>query len=243
MEILLSKGEVDLRDKIKNKQYFEEYIAQQENRILKFSDKLQKGEVREDRIFPVKTKIYDLKFSIFEAKYSKGEDLEILKEEFSKIVFNMPQYWNHVSGYTEILWMLSIAVMFEIDRKEWEILTDLIIKNNMDDWLLGYLLSSREKDCPYCHWKFKMENPYGYLKNIISHSRTQGNDLKDYLENKWYIAHNEMAWYEIHNNNEKLYSGYWSYESGAVAKILNIDDSMLRDVKYYPYDLVHYKIH
>ena len=27
----------------------------------------------------------------------------------------------------------------------------------------------------------------------------------------------------------------------AIAKILNLDDSNLKDVPYYPYDLVHYK--
>ena len=40
---------------------------------------------------------------------------------------------------------------------------------------------------------------------------------------------------------EKLYYGYWSFEAGAIAKILNLDDSNLKDVPYYPYDLVHYK--
>lgn len=43
------------------------------------------------------------------------------------------------------------------------------------------------------------------------------------------------------NINEKLYSGYWSFESGAVVKILGLDDNELEDVKYYPYDLVHFK--
>ncbi|MDD7379168.1 MAG: DUF1911 domain-containing protein [Lachnospiraceae bacterium] len=37
------------------------------------------------------------------------------------------------------------------------------------------------------------------------------------------------------------YYGYWSFEAGAIAKILNLDDSSLKDVPYYPYDLVHYK--
>ena len=40
---------------------------------------------------------------------------------------------------------------------------------------------------------------------------------------------------------EKLYYGYWSFEAGAIAKILNLDDSNLKNVPYYPYDLVHYK--
>ena len=37
-----------------------------------------------------------------------------------------------------------------------------------------------------------------------------------------------------------LYFCYWSFEVGAVAKILSINDSGLKDVLYYPYDLVHY---
>lgn len=229
-----------MRDTIKNKPYFEEYIARQESRILKFSDKLHNGEVKEDRIFPVQKKIYNLKFSIFQAKYSKGEDLEILKEDFLKIVLEFPKYWSSVSGYIDMLWMLSIAIMFEVDTKELEILSNLIVKNNVEDWLLGYLLSSRDIKCPYSDWEFQFDNPYGHLKKIISHSNNPGKDLKDYLENKWYTSHDDMAWYEIHNHDEKLYSGYWSYESGAIAKILNIDDRTLREVKYYPYDLVHY---
>lgn len=36
------------------------------------------------------------------------------------------------------------------------------------------------------------------------------------------------------------YSGYWSYESGAIAKVLQLDDEVLKNVPYYPYDLVHY---
>ncbi|MDR2570707.1 MAG: DUF1911 domain-containing protein, partial [Oscillospiraceae bacterium] len=38
-----------------------------------------------------------------------------------------------------------------------------------------------------------------------------------------------------------FYSGYWSYESGAVAKILRLDDTGWEDMKYYPYDMVHYR--
>ena len=57
----------------------------------------------------------------------------------------------------------------------------------------------------------------------------------------WYVGHKNMGWYDIHKAKEKLYYGYWSFEAGAIAKILNLDDSNLKDVQYYPYDLVHYK--
>ena len=34
--------------------------------------------------------------------------------------------------------------------------------------------------------------------------------------------------------------GYWSFESGALVKILGLDDSSLKEVQYYPYDMVHW---
>ena len=46
---------------------------------------------------------------------------------------------------------------------------------------------------------------------------------------------------DSHKSSENVYYGYWSFEAGAIAKILNLDDSSLKDVPYYPYDLVHYK--
>ena len=33
----------------------------------------------------------------------------------------------------------------------------------------------------------------------------------------------------------------WSFEAGAIAKILNLDDECLKGAKYYPYDLAHFK--
>ena len=65
--------------------------------------------------------------------------------------------------------------------------------------------------------------------------------INEYIVDKWYKLHKECAWYDSHKNNKNLYTGYWSFEAGAVAKILGIDDSSLKDVKYYPYDLVHYQ--
>jgi hypothetical protein len=229
-----------MRDKIMDTEYFQEYILQQKNRILKFSTKLDNAEVREDRIFPVKKKIDAIKYSIFEAEYSNGEYLDKLRLDFLDIIRNMPKYWNPVSGYLEMLWMLSIAIMFEVDGEEWDILSQLVYDSNINDWLLGYLLSSRDGNHQFHNWQIKMQNPYEYLKNIIVDSQQKVTDIQDYLENKWYDAHNEMAWYDIHKNKEKLYSGYWSYESGAIVKILGLDDNCLKNVLFYPFDLAHY---
>lgn len=62
--------------------------------------------------------------------------------------------------------------------------------------------------------------------------------LKKYLKG-WYNTDCEV--FEAHKSDQKIYYGYWSFEAGAVVKILGIDDSELKDIPYYPYDLVHYK--
>ena len=63
--------------------------------------------------------------------------------------------------------------------------------------------------------------------------------LEKYLEANWY--NEKCDCYEAHKSSQNIYYGYWSFEAGAIAKILNLDDSDLKDVPYYPYDLVHYK--
>lgn len=50
----------------------------------------------------------------------------------------------------------------------------------------------------------------------------------------------DRSCYESHKSKQNIYYGYWSVEAGAFAKIFQIDDSDMKKVSYYPYDLVHY---
>lgn len=229
-----------MRDKIKDKAYFDDYITQQKSRIKRFTEKLEAGSIREDRVLPVLKKVDSLKYSIFEAGYSRGDGLDELKETFLNIMRDFPKFTNPKSEYVDTLWIVSIAIMFEIEGEEWDTLSKYVYDSGIDDWLLGYLMSSRNGNKGFCDWEVRIGNPYNYLKNIIETSNIRIEKIQDYLENKWYKAHRETAWYDIHKSSEKLYSGYWSYETGAIVKILNLDDRSLIDVPYYPYDLVHY---
>ena len=109
---------------------------------------------------------------------------------------------------------------------------------NIDDWLLSFLL---------CSWTgIEMENKdvdlifpkdFSLLQKVVlTHNRRES--LQEYLS-CWYRE--DCGCYEAHKSSQKIYYGYWSFEAGAVAKILNIDDTGMEHVPYYPYDLVHYK--
>ena len=62
--------------------------------------------------------------------------------------------------------------------------------------------------------------------------------LEEYIEKKWLEGHSKLGWKNIHKQGG--YIGLWSYEAGAVAKMLGLDDSKLINSNHYPYDLVHY---
>lgn len=59
-----------MRDNIKDEQYFTEFIAEDLNRVLKLSKKIEMGEINNSRIIPVKQGIFRLKLGIIIAKYS-----------------------------------------------------------------------------------------------------------------------------------------------------------------------------
>lgn len=233
-----------VRDFIMDEKYFSEYIQEDERRIEKFKNKLEANEVKEDRIFPVKRKIDAIQFGLFVAKYSAGYSLDELKEEFAILLKNMPLFWDNESSYIDMLWMMSIAVMLDVDKEAFSILSELVDKYNRNDSLLDFFIDYKlNNNTSGFKQKQKQQTiePYAIIVDALQKGEMSVDVLNDYLNKKWYIGHKDMGWYEIHKAKEKLYNGYWSFEAGAIAKILNIDDSSLKDTPYYPYDLVHYK--
>lgn len=229
-----------MRDKIKDKEYYKEYIAEEISRINKFESKLQKNEVNIERILPVKRKIQSLRFQILIARYSMGEEIINLCNDYKQLIINLPEVWNP-DLYVDILWMLSIGIMLDIEDEILSILKKLIKNSKINDWLFNLLMDYKYKDLNKIEGELLFEEPYRLLHEIVYYKENKIDELKDYIQNKWYIGHSDTSWYDIHKSKEKLYYGYWSFETGAIVKILGLDDSKLKDLKYYPYDLVHYK--
>ena len=54
----------------------------------------------------------------------------------------------------------------------------------------------------------------------------------------WYRFNQGEPWYGSHD--KEFYDGYWAFDVCGLVKILGIDDDVVKDHKYYPYDLVHF---
>lgn len=116
-----------------------------------------------------------------------------------------------------------------------EVIGPLLCNSNINDWLYNYLIYEKKEN------SLLFEDVYGDLKNIIeSNSNSKILEIKNYLESKWYKLHSDCGWYDSHKGKQNTYYGYWSFEVGAVVKLLSLDDSVLKNTKYYPYDLVHF---
>ena len=62
--------------------------------------------------------------------------------------------------------------------------------------------------------------------------------MQRYLE-KWYHASRREYYYDTHKGSA-TFLGYWSFESGVLTYLLDIDDSSYRDHEFYPKDMVDF---
>lgn len=177
------------------------------------------------------------------ALYSLGAPVKEIKQLFPKVIQYFTDIWNKEGSYSNLLKIMSLAILFNISKDQLKGLLDLIKKEQLNDKLIDFLVQYIDSDWENNGSEYLFSNPYGYVQNIIEaeNQNTALELLKVYLEKEWYKGQNDTGWYESHKGNKDIYSGYWSYESGAVAKILRLDDTLLREVPYYPYDLVHFE--
>lgn len=225
-----------MRDRLKDNQYFVEFLEEENARIEKFQEKLKNNEVAESRILPIKQKISSIKFGVWIARYSLGENIDILKNEYVQMLSEISRDYS-AELYNDILWIVSIGILLDIEEDDFSLIAKLIEKS---DWLYEYLLNYRNDNIGISDTVL-FKKPYKFLYEIVNVKQNKIVALKEYLEKHWYKDNNDAGWYDSHKSKQNTYYGYWSFESGAIVKILGLDDTILKDVPYYPYDLVHYK--
>ena len=224
-----------MRDTIKNKDYFNLYILEEMESIDEFQEDLDAGDVREDRIIPVKGMMLEIKIGMIIAKYSRGDSLDELKEDFEGLIDLFEEAWT-LSVYEDNLRFISLAYLLNVDDSIIDRSAKVLIQAETHDWLMDSFLkgelSSMDKD--------KLSFPKYHL---LAQAMTDRNveDLKKYLSG-WYRGHSGSAWYGSHKNTKvNTYYGYWCFEAAVAVRMLKLDDEVLKGKKYYPYDLAHYE--
>ncbi|QIH33816.1 PoNi-like cognate immunity protein [Sphingobacterium sp. DR205] len=178
------------------------------------------------------------------ATYSAGEAISKIKEEYIRTLEYFTHYWEQASSYVQMVWMLSIGIMLNIEQKDFFKLVECVKNENLNDYLVDFLIGSRVENWSV-HKSFKFSKPYKALTEVIDLAKSDKDEalkhLITYLQKDWYKGHSDTGWYDAHKSKWNIHTGYWSFESGVLVKVLGLDDSSLKDQQYYPYDLVHWK--
>lgn len=224
---------------MKNLEYFENFILEDTHRINNFRTKLNNGEVKKERILPIKTKIHDLQLGVLIAKYSRGDKLDEIKKDCINLFEEWKEVWE-ADFYIKNLWLISLGILLDIGDEKLECVRHLLQLTGINDWLYNFLLYYKNENSAELQTELLFPTVYGTLKKMVNSSKNRKEMLKKYLETEWYENHKDCGWYDTHKSSQNLYYGYWSFEAGAIAKILQIPDDDLRIEAYYPYDLVHF---
>ncbi len=244
-----------LRDNLKSLEYFETQIANkeryiQENKeeIIELEEDIRNGIKRfpkdnESIIYGIyqTSAIYEIKKIC--ALYSSGMPIQDLNQDFEYTITCMENYGEHKIGYLNLLWMISLGILLETDKKNIERLSKLVEKENIQDSVIEYLLYASDIEWTKITNIYYKENPYSKTKEIIELAQKDKNEaskrMQQYMEKEWFKGHYDYEWKNAHK--EPGYVGFWSFETAALAKILGLDDSSLIGSNHYPYDLAHYK--
>ena len=225
-----------MRDRIKEKKYFDVYIEEDIERIKRFQKILDSEELSEDRISQLSHAILNIKIGVLIAKYSRGDEIKELVDGYKELLTQASELWHPETWlYSDELDLISIGKLFRLDDLVKETYMPLLESANINDWLYNFILFEKNTDAPLLFSKYK------WLQEVVNAEGTERITLlRDYLSKKWYKGHSGEGWYDTHNHPDHIYCGYWSWEAGAVAKILGLNDESLKDQQYYPYDLVHF---
>lgn len=222
-----------MRDTRRDKAYFDEFIEEEYEGIADFEQSIKDGEIEPDRIAYIQDEILMIKTGVLIAKYSRGDDIADIRAELVGMTDDFFKWWD-ADAYTDNIRFASMAYLFGADENVLEKLhRSLSEKSNGKtfDCLIDFILTGSSGS-----GKLAWEKSYKPLADAIKTNSAE--PLKTYL-GRWYNSHRETGWHDTHKiDDDALYYGYWCFEAAAVAKRLGLDDTLIRDNKYYPKDLV-----
>lgn len=216
-----------MRDTRKNKEYFDEFIEYQYSRINKKTKKLQEADdTKKQRIL---VSLVGFEVDLLKAEFSIGATSDKIKKLLVEAIDVISEYKNIT--YEDLLNILSIAIIVNSKND-----TLKLIENNRElisnDRLLNYLASYICGVEAIWDKTLPLPDVFSYLDNVFNVSDKES-ALRTYLD-EWYRKHSGYAWYDSHLGSSDTYCGYWSFESAAIAKVLELQEADLQKSVYYP---------
>ena len=236
-----------MRDTVKTEEYFREMY----NEDAYYLDKWM-SEYQETISHPEKYDIASYKYTAFTyaskkfySGYSLGLGMNELLPEVDLIIRNLiDAIKERDSVYDNMALIIYLIILF--NRTEFlDEYKELLIKSEYWDVYLENLIqildptwqiSTEELCCP------KYTNAVSVYEVVMLSKENKAaavERLKRYLKKQWLHTMTEgpITKFDLKKGR---YRGYWCVAAAALVKALKLDDTELKDCKYYPYDMAHF---
>lgn len=185
------------------------------------------------------------------SRYSRGDELSVLKDFFSsKVVASLKTYrrfskyrpfdFSNIDEYMNALWTLSLGILLGVSKADMEAIAHGVGNEGEDqlyDSIAAKTLFGHTIGTGQHHQK-----PFGLLVQALEQSGEEQQKSIDTFLKTWYKGLSAAAWYELHAKNNAGFFGYWSFELAVVVKLWGIEDKAFASNLFYPRDLVASKL-
>ncbi|MBU9360754.1 DUF1911 domain-containing protein [Burkholderia multivorans] len=199
------------------------------------------------------------RFELLLLQYTAGEPIAPMREELDNVVTEYEQYaywqrrafgrpdWpafrlSELGEYERAMQLIGLC--FLLHRQDLlpriAAVEDPLYRarDTLYEDLLGYGMDGRSDVDLWFHESYR-----DCINSMYGESDEESlTDLNAYLGN-WYSSMSGVAWHDSHldlSEERGLYFGYWAIEAAALAYLLELDDSSLREHIVYPKDLVEF---
>jgi len=252
-----------MRDIFKNSNYFNIFIQENYKSIDYLSNELRIGNVKKDRIAWVIQRKFSCYVQIIYAKYSMGEPIGDLAQDYQKALDFMYQSWmvleqkaykkgilyNHYYNgeYQDMLIMLSLGIMLHQPKETFITLAEIIDKDEVKDMLFEFILSSQIERTPLMEESYSViqyiPKDYKSLREAAQEKdKTKAAKLVDKYFTKDWIKQVKKESGSFNPSTDIGYCGYWNFYVAAISYLLDIDVSNFEDNQYFPKDMYYYAI-
>lgn len=182
-----------------------------------------------------KSKELKTKINILVAKYSRGDSLVELKNEFEQLIGYSIENLTYGDSfyYIDMLRFVSLSFLFNLDIQVKNNIRNKLKENMYYDSLIDHFFTNTNT-VPN---KEALIEPGIVMDLVYAAEKKSCDPLLEYLQ-KWYHSFQYDPWYNGHGMFD--YWGKWSFASAAVAKRFELNDECLKNDPFYPYDLAHF---
>src|SRR5699024_1742949 len=107
------------------------------------------------------------RINVIRGNYSIGVDIDSIESSFLNAVNDLENIGGRGIDYLNLLWMVSLGILLETDKENIKRLSEIIKKQNVNDFVIDYLLCASYIGWTHISNNFVEEIPYSKTKEII----------------------------------------------------------------------------